>query len=69
MSDATQPKLNIGDAFTIVIGLASANTLTEDEVISDPERLAPQRADQQMALDMVEEFLQFHLYAGCGRCE
>ena len=52
-----------------MIGLAAVNMLTEDEVISDPARLAHKRADQQTARDLVEEFLKAHLYGGCTSCE
>jgi hypothetical protein len=68
MSDG-KPKLDIGEAIAIVIGLAAANAISEKEVGQDPERLAPQRERQKVAFDVVEEFLEIHLYGDCTPCE
>lgn len=68
MSDG-KPKIDIVGAFMVVGMLAMKNAVTEDEVISDPERLAPRREEEQASFDVIEEFLKIHLYGGCTACE
>ena len=65
MSDSTRPEVSVGDAFATVVTLAAEWALTEEAVLQDPERLAPLRAEQKQALDVVEAFLKVHLYGDC----
>ena len=65
MNDSTRPAVSVGDAFATVVTLASDMALTEEMVAQDPERLAPLRAEQKKALDVVEAFLKVHLYGDC----
>ena len=71
MSDGKQSvekEMTAGEALGIVVGLAAGASLTLSAVESDPERLAPVRVREQAALNLVEEFLQIHLYGDCNPC-
>jgi len=68
MSD-TRLEVTPADAFVTLHALAIKYALTEDEVAQDPERLAARREEEQTSFDIVEEFLQTHLYGDCKPCE
>lgn len=71
MSDGVrslETEMTAGEALAILVGMAAGASLTESMVESDPERLAPQRARERLAFDLVEEFLKVHLYGDCKPC-
>lgn len=67
MSDGKR-SVSTGDAFAILVTLASETTITEEMVAQDPVRLAPIRTRQMRAFDVVEAFLRIHLYGDCKPC-
>lgn len=71
MSNGIQPvetEMSSGEALAILVTLAAGASLTESMVGADPARLAPQLARERVAFDIVEEFLQIHLYGDCKPC-
>ena len=55
--DHAEKMMSVEDVFEIVLALAQDNIISESEVMQDEEVLRPMRVQQQMACDVIEDYV------------